>query len=370
MNVKKNTISSSPPNPQAPHARYRFLSIDILRILAIVGVIAIHTTSRTLEQSGFDILRIPFTLFLNQIARFAVPMFFLISGFTLEYTNTTPLNLTRYYKKRVIRILLPYLLWSMLYYRFLYKNPLSSIFSFNFFRQLLFGEAAIQMYFIPSLIILYILFPLLHRFLSFFQKPPVLILCTILQIIILSVDYYQGSFGIVTPVRIAVLNIYLFLIGMTASKKMPEIYEYVEKYFFLLLSLLLVSFGVCLYESRINFLRAYDSNVITSQWRVSIYLYTLTLSALLITKLRNISSKYARIIQKISQLTFFVFFIHIFIISLFWHIIGSYLFSKSASHVIESLWFDPLVIIFVSVISFLIGYLLSFVKKIRWIIGL
>jgi surface polysaccharide O-acyltransferase-like enzyme len=62
----------------------RIKSIDSLRGLSILAVLLIHTTTRTLEASNFNIVGFSWTLFLNQIARFAVPLFFLISGLVLE----------------------------------------------------------------------------------------------------------------------------------------------------------------------------------------------------------------------------------------------------------------------------------------------
>jgi len=54
----------------------RNILIDLLRIIAIFGVIFIHISSRSLEQGGYDLLRLNSSFFFNQIFRFAVPMFF------------------------------------------------------------------------------------------------------------------------------------------------------------------------------------------------------------------------------------------------------------------------------------------------------
>src|SRR5581483_7891153 len=97
-------------------------TIDVLRIISILAVIIIHTTTRTLEINGADIIRVQWTLFLNQIFRFAVPLFFMISGFVLEVSYPFHASYFTYIKKRINRIFVPYLFWSAIYYFFVYKE--------------------------------------------------------------------------------------------------------------------------------------------------------------------------------------------------------------------------------------------------------
>ena len=97
-------------------------AVDGLRVVAILAVLAIHTTTRTLEASDAQILQFPFTFFVNQAARFAVPLFFLISGFVLEVSFAFHKNYFSYLKKRLSKIFVPYLFWSAIYYSFIYKN--------------------------------------------------------------------------------------------------------------------------------------------------------------------------------------------------------------------------------------------------------
>ena len=131
----------------------RNYTIDLLRILAIIGVVIIHVTSRSLEQGNYDLLRLNTSLFLNQAFRFAVPLFFLISGFTLEYRYIDRLPIKAFFKKRISKLLIPYVFWSAIYFVVLFKNSITDLLSLNFLQQLLLGTASIQMYFIPSIAI-------------------------------------------------------------------------------------------------------------------------------------------------------------------------------------------------------------------------
>src|SRR5690242_5000258 len=94
-------------------------TIDVLRLVSILAVLLIHTTTRTLEISHYDLVNNLFTLFLNQASRFAVPLFFLISGFVLEVSNK-PIKYITFLKKRLGKIFIPYIFWSLIYYFLIY----------------------------------------------------------------------------------------------------------------------------------------------------------------------------------------------------------------------------------------------------------
>lgn len=348
----------------------RKTSIDLLRILAILGVVLIHTTSRSLEQSNVDVLRIPWTLFLNQISRFAVPLFFLISGFVLELRYKENLNVKIYYKKRLTKLLIPYIFWSLIYYFMIPENRIAGLFNLNIINQLLYGTASIQFYFIPSIIILYAMFPLLHKYANKFLNNWFIIFLTFLEGVFLFFDYTQGPFISITPIRIAFLNIYLFIIGIIAVHKEDKILEVIRRRHILISILLIISMGAIFFESRTYYLMTKNINYIYSQWRPSIYVYTLLLASLLFYFAESKFKKLSGFIFSISRLTFFVFFVHIFFLSLFWRIIGSFLFSKSVGHVVESVWFDPLVFLFVVGTSFILGFIVSHIPKLRTVVGI
>ena len=69
-----------------------------MRAIAILAVILIHTTTRTLEATHYNLTSYPWTLLLNQVSRFAVPLFFLISGFVLELSSVNDINYLEFLK--------------------------------------------------------------------------------------------------------------------------------------------------------------------------------------------------------------------------------------------------------------------------------
>lgn len=127
----------------------RLLGIDLLRILAIFGVIVLHSDSGTRVISwSWQLVRCFFG--------FAVP-FFLATSFYLAVSKSKQRRLQ--FNSRLRRLLLPYFVWSILYlfYKFakyfiegdteklsfLFLDPLGLIFC---------GNSAIHLYFLPLLL--------------------------------------------------------------------------------------------------------------------------------------------------------------------------------------------------------------------------
>lgn len=96
---------------------------DTLRSLAMIGVIIIHISSPLLNMVYGR--NMPFWWIgnvLDSAVRFAVPLFLMLSGTTLlgkEY------KLGEFYKKRVLRVLVPFLFWMIVYwiYRWTTLSP-------------------------------------------------------------------------------------------------------------------------------------------------------------------------------------------------------------------------------------------------------
>ncbi len=90
----------------------RLASIDFWRAIGIFAIILIHTTPfRLFEQSPWVYLRMA----INQSTRFAVPYFFIVSGYfwgRKVRNGTNPLSL---YGTTAKRLLFPFVLWSVIY---------------------------------------------------------------------------------------------------------------------------------------------------------------------------------------------------------------------------------------------------------------
>ena len=95
--------------------RERVVFFDVLRCVAAIAVIAIHVLAPYRQMLG----DIPFDQWVtavgvNSVTRWAVPVFILISG-ALMLSDRRPFNAQYYLKRRLGKVLVPFLLWSAFY---------------------------------------------------------------------------------------------------------------------------------------------------------------------------------------------------------------------------------------------------------------
>ncbi|MGW8959471.1 acyltransferase [Paenibacillus sp. NPDC055715] len=140
----------------------RIPEIDIYRGILIASVITIHATSMALIDARHSLLFYPF-LFLNVFSSFAVPVFIFVSGFVLFYNYVDrPLrgkDMLVFFRKRLMFIVLPYVLFSLVYYLTLVTRGLMPISDLPLV--LLTGKAYTHLYYVIIIIQFYLVFPLL-----------------------------------------------------------------------------------------------------------------------------------------------------------------------------------------------------------------
>lgn len=335
-------------------------SIDALRVIAILAVLLIHTTTKTLATLNLDITRDPFSLFLNQAARFAVPLFFLISGFVLELNYKDKLPYAIFFKRRASRIILPFVFWSLLYGFYLSNFSVNKLLTFHFLSLLAQGLAAYHLYFIPTLIIFYLAFPILHNFVNILKNPYVLGALVVVQLILQFHDYYQQTLPLQYDLRIAVLVYSMFVLGMVASHYSKIIFKFVGKNIFLvIISLLMLISFIYLHVTDIT-LKGHTSRYIYNQYGPLNSLYTVVFSILFFYILEK-TQLFRKYFILMSKLSFFVFFIHVLILYILWDAVISQKVTNYGTGVITNFWFDPLLFLIIAAISFTIAY---FVHKI------
>lgn len=139
--------------------------VHLLRVFAILAVIAIHTTGSPLMRLDKQSSIYGVYVFLNTFSLYAVPLFLLISGLVLFYSyldKPCTLEAVRlYYKKRITGVLIPYLVFSVFYFILNnYRNPEQLMSVTRFAYQVLTGRAHTHLYFMFIIIQFYLLFPL------------------------------------------------------------------------------------------------------------------------------------------------------------------------------------------------------------------
>lgn len=329
---------------------------DGLRVIAILAVVLIHTTARALEATNLDVQRLPGTLLLNQVARFAVPMFFMISGFVLELSYPNHPNYLTYIKKRLGKIAIPYMAWSAVYFLLVYTQHSS-----NYLQALLFGSASYQLYFIPTLVIFYAVFPVIHLLKPILTNKWVMVILGCVQVWLLYMVYFVRPLPFVYPVSIALLNYYVFIIGIAAVGAQEKILKVVEKYRGLFAAAAIVLAGVVFWEGYSGYVSTHDYQKFYTQWRPSILVYTTVLAGGLMLVFNKLKTKVGWI-AKWSGLSFFVFFVHVIVLENVWRVWGRLVFAGQW-------WFDIVFFGLVAGISFGAAYIAHKIPQVAKLTG-
>ncbi|MDF2835609.1 MAG: acyltransferase 3 [Paenibacillus sp.] len=154
--------------PSDQPARTHIPELQLVRALAILAVITVHASAMatiTMKESSYYI----FYSLINTFMRIGTPTFILLSSFVLFYSYYhRPLDrklLAAFYKKRLLYIIIPYVLFSAIYFVYVKQvtgTPLLSLASLEEFREKLFsGTVYSHLYFIYISIQFYLLFPII-----------------------------------------------------------------------------------------------------------------------------------------------------------------------------------------------------------------
>lgn len=206
---------------------------DFAKVIAAIAVVGIHATSRseTAFAQHHEFLSLDFaSVFINQWARFSVPLFIYLSAYGLTRSDKGQgAGFGAYYweflRKRLPTILIPYLFFSALAFALDYKNlTLAGV-----GEKLMRGGADYHLYFLVILAQCYLLFPLLLRMHTYSQKffRNFVLLSFILVVLLLyrtSSERILGYLGLGHPGWHASFCIYwlpYFMLGILHAKQSP-----------------------------------------------------------------------------------------------------------------------------------------------------
>jgi surface polysaccharide O-acyltransferase-like enzyme len=342
-------------------------SIDSLRILSILAVLAIHTSTRVLEAGGFDLTRFPLAIFLNQIGRFAVPLFFMISGFVLELNAGEKIDYTYFLKRRFGRIALPFVFWSLIYYFFVYSSNRDSL-----TKVLLTGNASYQLYFIPTLCIYYLTFPVLHKILKFAAKVWLLIFLGGLEGYFLYQDYFVKPYDFSDPIRITILSFFFFIAGMVASHYKEKINIFIHRWKHFLVPATILS-GIYVYWEGLSGYKVSGNYFdFYSTWRTSVLVYSVLVGVTffhLFEKNNEKNNLQFKLVEKLSNLSFFVFFVHVAVLEFVWSSFGKTLFGVFGGTLAGKILFDPIFFGIVALVSFTLAFVFHKIPRLYRLTG-
>ena len=169
-----------------------------IRAIAAMGILIIHASGSFAVYSEYGSKAMYLGIFLNQFFRFGSPIFMMVSGLVLfyNYRSLDEFDIKKFYKKKFKFILIPYIIWSTIYFIYTsYINGLSITGRrlIGLGRGILLGESFSHLYFIFLIFQFYIILPLLIKYLAkpMEEKPfRVFTLFFIFQGMVLIYGYY------------------------------------------------------------------------------------------------------------------------------------------------------------------------------------
>jgi surface polysaccharide O-acyltransferase-like enzyme len=148
-------------NDTKEYSSVRLAEVDIMRALAISAVVLTHSVDPLQKAFG----AVPAWWWWTavtylSVTRFCVPLFFMLSGYTL-LGKDEPLPV--FYKKRAVKILGPYLAWSIFYFALRFTIGEKTLTFSGIVKELATGTAYFHLWFIYAIAGIYVVTPFVRR---------------------------------------------------------------------------------------------------------------------------------------------------------------------------------------------------------------
>lgn len=165
--------------------------IYVLRGIACLSVFLVHLSAEAVVSLREGYLLMAFTM-LNRAMKYTTPAFIFISGLILFYVyKDREFKYLPFIKKRLSTILIPYFIWTVIYYGyFIYRGYYT--FSIKFFMDnLLLAKMSFHFYFILTITQFYILFGVFRFFFKRYNSHLIIVTSAIINIVFLKYIHFQ-----------------------------------------------------------------------------------------------------------------------------------------------------------------------------------
>lgn len=340
----------------------RIIYLDLLRILAIFGVIMIHVNGE-----GMWLMTKVSDLwleknFVSSLISWPVPVFIAISGaLLLENDKFTFRNMVTKY---IPRIIIPLIIWHFIYYFYTYPT-------FNLqnvilcFKRLLIGKTYSHLWYLYLLLGLYLLTPILKKMVQNLNKKELTYLLVLGFMITSFIPYInnfisQDLMKFISPYQVLNFNIFIlyYILGYYINN-----YIYVNKKSKIILMAmfsLTVLFGTAVLNNYLTI-----KNVVFTNYSSSSSIIAVIMVIFFFVLFKNFNKvKCHKFIEKLGTLTFGVYLIHFLLEKELLKLLnGSFI-------IVNSYIGSILVSITIMVLAYIITYIISKIPILKKIIGL
>ncbi len=283
---------------------YRNEYFDILRGIAIIAVVAIHSTSTGLSQS-LQSLDFNLTLLFRNAINFAVPLFLAISGYFLA--NKKVENVSQYLafiKKQIPKVYVPFILWSLIWFLFTYLRgggwQLFKLFTF---------QANEIYYFIALIIQCYLLLPWLQKLVTNTGLLFSVLLSVTMTYVIFALRHYADiNLPLIAYAGNVLTWMMFFVLGLYLGKNKTLAITQGE-----LLTLVVLSFVLSCIESHWLIAKFAQPGEAVTAVKVSSFLYSFFVILFLFKNQRMFSSN---LLKRFGEVSFGIYLVHMLVLIL------------------------------------------------------
>lgn len=286
----------------------RYKELDMLRGIAILAVILIHISGVVITSSQIDIETETFFIIINQLSRFAVPVFLFLSGLGLTLSQKMSEGYFVFLKKQILKILPLYLLWSVVY--LIAGNLGQQISPLEAIKSITSGGSYYHLYYVPLIIIFYILYPFL-RGISKNNAAIILIL-----LITVSSQWADELFstGLLKEQRNPLNWCIYFVVGIWFAQHLEEIKEKVKARQKLIAMLYFVATAGIVCEAFIYMKIGISLGDATTSMRPSVIIYSI-IFVLFIMTLQFQNKNVTYVLNQLSKVSYGVYLSHAIILA-------------------------------------------------------
>ncbi|MHB9056789.1 MAG: acyltransferase [Paludibacteraceae bacterium] len=341
--------------------------LDSLRAIAVIAVIIIHVSTPVVNMAySSNMFHWWVGNIFDSAVRFAVPLFLMISGATLlskEY------KLNEFYKKRFVRVLLPFPFWMIVYWIFRFatlpgKQPQGVHDIFNWAISIFMKEGISKhFWYIYMIIFLYLITPIIGSYIRKL-KPEMLFFQLLAWVLIISItkDFSVNMYGWSGNLLPKFLTYLLYSGYMVLGYYLYNIF-YVSK------NIRLTAWILYLITVCIAVLMTYYTSKLKGKLDLSIYNYfslnTLIQTAAIFIALKETSvsqSLTGKFQKNISKYSYGIYLVHILVIGIFFNL-------KIFWTMANPLLSVPLIVIMTLITSFIIIFILHKIPYGKYISG-
>ena len=161
--------------------------MDILNIVACIGVILLHVSNRPLIHFESTTINFYWGAFTHSISLWPVPVFIMLSGSNLlcRKSNSSRGGVNTFYKRRFLRTGIPFIAWSIIYT--LYYHP--DLSCQQYVSKFVNGDINSHMWFFIPLFSLYLCIPFLDNMVKGMTERPQTLFLLIVSIFLVILPF-------------------------------------------------------------------------------------------------------------------------------------------------------------------------------------